>query len=123
MQRNQRIALLAAASIVIVVGLIIAISSGGSTKRTPATRSAQVFVVGCKPKGGINKIDVNQNDTLNLAVTSDCADEIHVHGYNYHKEVPANGTVNFSFKTTITGTFVIELESRGQQIASLRVNT
>lgn len=123
MQRNQRIALLAAAAVVIAVGLIVAISSGGSTKHTPTTRSAHVFVAGCKPKGGINKIDVNQNDTLNLAVTSDCADEIHVHGYNYHENVPANGTVNFSFKTTITGTFVIELESRGEQIASLRVNT
>jgi hypothetical protein len=122
MQRNQRIALLAAAAVVIVVGLIVAISSGGSSKHTPTTRSAHVFVVGCKPQGGIEKIVVNQNDTLNLAVTSDCADEIHVHGYNFHKNVPANGTVTFSFKTTITGTFVIELESRGEQIASLRVN-
>jgi hypothetical protein len=123
MQRNQRIALLTAAAVVIGVGLIIAISSGGSSKHTPTTRSSHVFVVGCKPKGGINKIDVNQNDALNLAVTSDCADEIHVHGYNFHKTVPANGTVNFSFKATITGTFVIELESRSEQIASLRVNT
>ena len=122
MQRNQRITLLAAAAVVVVVGLIIAISSGGSSKHTPTARSAHVFVTGCKPKGGINKIDVNQNDTLNLAVTSDCADEIHVHGYNFHKNVPANGTVNFSFKATITGTFVIELESRSEQIASLRVN-
>jgi hypothetical protein len=123
MQRNQRIALLTAAAVVIVVGLIIAISSGGSSKHTPTTRSAHVFVVGCKPMGGINKINVNQNDTLNLAVTSDCADEIHIHGYNFHKTVAAKGTVNFSFKTTITGTFVIELESRSEQIASLRVNT
>jgi hypothetical protein len=122
-QRNQRIALLSAAAVVIVVGLIIAISSGGSSKHTPTTRSAHVFVVGCKPEGGINKIDVHQNDTLNLAVSSDCADEIHVHGYNYHKTVPANGTVNFNFKATITGTFVIELESRSEQIASLSVNT
>ena len=123
MQRNQRFTLLAGAVVVIVVGLVVAISSGGSSKHTPTTRSAHVFVVGCKPQGGINKINVNQNDRLNLAITSDCADEIHVHGYNYHKDVPANGTVNFSFKTTITGTFVIELESRSEQIASLRVNT
>lgn len=123
MQRNQRIWLLTAAAVVIVIGLIVAISSGGSSKHTPTTRAAHVFVVGCKPKGGINKINVNQNDTLNLAITSDCKDEIHVHGYDYHKDVAANGTVNFSFKTTITGTFVIELESRSEQIASLRVNT
>ena len=123
MQRNQRLTLLAGAVVVIVIGLIVAISSGGSSKHTPTTRSAHVVVVGCKPEGGINKINVNQNDTLNLAVTSDCADEIHVHGYDFHKNVPANGTVNFSFKTTITGTFVIELESRSEQIASLRVNT
>jgi hypothetical protein len=123
MSRNRRIALLSATAVIVIAGLIVAITSGGSTKHKPTTRSAHVFVVGCKPKGGINPITVNQNDTLDLAITSDCADEIHVHGYNYKKDVPANGTVNFSFKTTITGTFVIELESRSEQIASLRVNT
>jgi hypothetical protein len=123
MPANRRVALLAGAAVVIVAGLIVAIASGGSSKHTPQVRAARVAVVGCKPQGGINHINANQNDTLDLSVSSDCKDEIHIHGYNLHKDVAAGGTVSFSFKTTITGTFVIELESRSEQIASLRVNT
>lgn len=123
MPRNQRLTLLALAGVVIVAGFIIAVSSGGSSKHKPQLRTAEVVVAGCKPQGGIKQIGVNQNDTLDLTIKSDCGDEIHVHGYNYKKTVPANGSVTFTFKTTITGTFVIELESRSEQIASLRVNT
>ena len=50
------------------------------------------------------------------------SDEIHVHGYNFHKDVKAGGSVSFSFPAKIDGEFVIELESRGEQIASLVVN-
>jgi hypothetical protein len=122
MPNNRRVTLLAGAAVVIVAGLIVAIASGGSSKHTPQLRAARVAVVGCKPRGGINQLNVNRDDTLDLTVASDCKDEIHIHGYNLHKEIAAGGTVSFSFKTTITGTFVIELESRGEQIASLKVN-
>jgi hypothetical protein len=45
-----------------------------------------------------------------------------VHGYDFHKNVPAGGSVDFKFPAKIDGVFVIELESRGEQIAELRVN-
>ena len=121
MQRNQRLVLLALAAAVIVAGFVIAVSSGGSSKHAPQTRHAQVVVSGCKPQGGVKQIDVNRDDTLDLTITSDCGDEIHIHGYDYKKTVPAHGSADFAFKTSITGTFVIELESRSEQIASLRV--
>jgi hypothetical protein len=44
-----------------------------------------------------------------------------VHGYDFHKNVRAGGKVSFSFPAKIDGVFVIELESRAQQIASLEV--
>jgi hypothetical protein len=55
-------------------------------------------------------------------VVSDVSDEIHVHGYNFHKDVKKGGSVSFDFPAKIDGIFVIELESRGEQIASLQVN-
>lgn len=122
MQRRGRIGLLALAAVVVVAGFVIAVSSGGSGKHRPRVRNVKVVVAGCKPQGGIKRIDVNQGDTVNLTVSSDCGDEIHIHGYNYKLEVAPHGSVGFGFKATITGTFVIELERRSEQIASLRVN-
>jgi hypothetical protein len=37
--------------------------------------------------------------------------------------VVAGGAVHFAFRATIDGNFVIELESRAEQIASLTVRT
>jgi hypothetical protein len=123
MQRNQRTGLLAAALVVVIVGFVIAVSSGGSKHSGPRTRNFHVVVAGGKPQGGIKKLTANKGDTINLDVRSNVADEIHVHGYDYHKDVLAGGSVKFSFPATIDGVFVIELESRNEQIASLVVKT
>ena len=52
---------------------------------------------GGKPVGGIKKLDYNKGDQVQFIVTSDVADEIHVHGYDLKKDVPAGGSVRFSF--------------------------
>jgi hypothetical protein len=44
-----------------------------------------------------------------------------VHGYDFHKDVRKNGSVSFNFPAKIGGGFVVELESRGEQIADLKV--
>ena len=44
-----------------------------------------------------------------------------MHGYDFHKNVSAGGSVSFSFPATIEGVFVIELEAKGEQIAQLTV--
>ena len=58
---------------------------------------------------------------VRFRVTSDIAEEVHVHGYDLHKDVAAGGTVTFNFPASISGVFVIELEARSEQIASLKV--
>jgi len=75
-----------------------------------------------KPQGGIQKITVNKGQPVRFTVQSDVSDEIHVHGYNFHKDVEKGGSVSFNFPAKIEGIFDIELESRGEQIASLQVN-
>ena len=81
----------------------------------------QVNVKGGKPVGGIKKISVNKGDPVRFRISSDVSDEIHVHGYNFMKDVKAGGSVQFSFPAKIDGVFVVELEGRGEQIASLEV--
>jgi hypothetical protein len=124
MRKSQRIALLVGAVAVLVIGFALANSGGGANKSTaPVVRHFNVVVAGGKPVGGVRQLVANKGDTLDLTVRSNVADEIHIHGYDLHKTVAAGGSVHFSFKATIDGNFVIELESRAEQIASLTVRT
>jgi len=120
MGRNQRIGLLVAAIVIIV---IVAIIVGGGSNDSAKTSSGPqtVTVVNGKPQGGIKTITYKKGQTVDLTVKSDTADEIHVHGYDFHKDVTKGGSVHFSFPASIEGKFVIELENAGQQIASLQV--
>jgi hypothetical protein len=122
MRNNQRIALLVAAAVVVIVGFVLA-SPGGTSKKTPTVRNFTVTVAGGKPVGGITPLTANKGDTIRLTIRSNVADEIHIHGYDLHQTVTAGGSVTFQFKATIDGNFVIELESRSEQIAALTVKT
>jgi hypothetical protein len=75
-----------------------------------------------KPKGGVKRLTFTKGDRIRFRVRSDTADEIHVHGYDVHKDVTQGGTVTFSIPATIEGRFVVELEGQGEQIAELEVN-
>ena len=97
--------------------------TGGTTTAAPAPAPATptVRVVDAKPQGGVKKLNFTKGDTIRFRVVSDTADEIHVHGYDLMKDVPAGGSVTFSFKGSIDGRFVVELEDHGEQIAELDV--
>ena len=98
-----------------------------ATTTTAATTSAaapvaiRVVVKGGKPVGGIQRATVKKGQKVAIVVHSDVADEVHVHGYDLHKDVGAGGTVRIDFPATITGVFEAELESRGLQIVELTV--
>jgi len=120
MTQRSRLGLIALVVVVAVVGFVIANSGGSSTKTT--TGPVHIRVVGGKPAGGIKDIVVKKGDPARFSVTSDVADEIHVHGYDRLGDVKAGGSVRFEFPAKIEGLFVVELEQRGEQIAQLRVN-
>jgi hypothetical protein len=139
MKTGTRWAVLGLVVVVAVVAFVIAQSGGGSSSSSkstsaPATGTGvngtttaaaavpKVIVVrNVKPVGGVQDITVKKGDQVRFTVQSDSAQEIHVHGYDFHKNVPKNGSVSFSFPAKIDGGFVIELEKPGVQIASLKV--
>jgi ABC-type glycerol-3-phosphate transport system substrate-binding protein len=94
-----------------------------TTTTTDAEKPTEVkvVVVNGAPQGGIVRASVNKDDQVVLVVTSDVADEIHLHGYDKAKDVAAGGTIRIPFKATIPGRFEAELESRGVQIAEISV--
>ena len=94
-----------------------------TTTTTAAEKPTEVkvVVVNGSPQGGIVRQTVNKDDQVVLVVTSDIADEIHLHGYDKARDVAAGGTIRLPFKATIPGRFEAELESRGVQIAEITV--
>jgi hypothetical protein len=101
--------------------------SGGSNNDgnsiTENTNAVPTIVVkNGEPLGGVQELEYSAGDRIRFKVDSDVADEIHVHGYDLMKDVPAGGTVSFSFRAEIEGIFEVELEGRKEQIAELRVN-
>ena len=81
----------------------------------------RVTVVNGAAEGGIVRATVGQGDRVRLVVTSDVADEIHLHGYDVSRDVAAGGTVTLAFRASIPGRFEAELEERGVQIADITV--
>jgi hypothetical protein len=123
MQSNRARATLAAVLIVAAVILFVVLNSGGGGSTTENGKVPTIVVnKAAKPVGGIRELDYNQGDHVHFRVQSAVADEVHVHGYDLHKNVKAGGTVSFSFPASLTGIFEAELESRKQQIIELRVN-
>jgi heme/copper-type cytochrome/quinol oxidase subunit 2 len=121
----KRAGLLALLVAVLVVAFVLAKSGNSDNNKTNTTSSGGpvvINVVGGKPQGGVQKITVNKGRPVRFKVVSDVSDEIHVHGYNFHKDVKKGGSVSFDFPAKIDGIFVVELENRGEQIASLQVN-
>jgi len=98
-------------------------AAGTTTTTTAASTPVTIRVVvkGGKPVGGIQRATVKKGQTVAIVVHSDVADEVHVHGYDLHRDVPAGGTVRITFPATIPGEFEAELESRKLQIVGFTV--
>ena len=88
----------------------------------PAEPTTLAIVVrGGRPTGGIQRVSVSKGERVVIVVTSDIADEIHVHGYDLSAAVEADGSVEIPFTATVIGRFEVELEERGIELAELDV--
>jgi hypothetical protein len=80
-----------------------------------------IVVQGGRPLGGIQRVSVRKGEQAVLVVTSDVADEVHLHGYDLSADVEAGGSAAIPFTATIVGRFEVELEDRGVQLAEIEV--
>jgi FtsP/CotA-like multicopper oxidase with cupredoxin domain len=71
--------------------------------------------------GKVTRLEFTKGDTVRFRVRSDSDEEIHVHGYDIEKEIPAGKPVTVSFDATIDGIFEIEFHHSEEQIGELRV--
>ncbi len=59
--------------------------------------------------------------TVSIEVTSDVADEVHLHGYDKKVDVTPDAPATLTFTADIPGIFEVELESRAIKLIDLAV--
>ena len=97
-------------------------SETGTTQTPPAAPTVPTIrVVNGQPRGGVRTLSFDKGERIRFRVRSNAADEVHVHGYDVTKAVPAGGSALLSFEATIEGRFEVELHEAGSQLAELEV--
>ncbi len=101
---------------VLVGGFLIVRSIGGGG----ASVNLDVTVTGTTMSP--STLTVKQGDDVTMNVTTDKAEEIHLHEYDIKFEGEPGKKVTHTFTATITGDHVIEIEDTGKEIGKLTVN-
>ena len=96
---------------------------GGKTSATPAPAVTRVAIVvrDGGVVGGIERATIEKGSRVVLVLTSDVADEVHLHGYDKHLDVTPGKVGRLPFVATARGRFEVELEDHHLQIADLTV--
>jgi len=89
--------------------------------RPPARTRITITVRGGRVVGGIRRATVPKGARVELFVTADVADEVHLHGYDRSRDVAPGAPARLRFRATTSGRFEVELEQRELQIAEITV--
>ncbi len=87
----------------------------------PAVTTVRIVVRDGKVVGGLKQATIDQGKRALLVVSSDVADEVHLHGYDKSVDVTPGKPARLAFVASIPGRFEVELEDRGLQIADIEV--
>lgn len=71
---------------------------------------------------GPERWEVPRGNTVRIELTSDVADEVHVHGYDVLADLSPGGTLVIEFVADIPGIFEVELEGAGSVLLELVVS-
>ena len=98
--------------------------NGGGDKDDPEKVPEGAIVVevkGNKVSGVEDTVEVAVGDEVILVVSSDKADEVHVHGYDETDDVGPKERAEIDFTADIPGVFEVELEEAHQLLFELQV--
>ncbi len=69
-----------------------------------------------------DRVDVAVGDIVEIVVTSDVTEEIHLHGYDIIADVAAGETATLRFTAEVPGIFEVELEDSGELLVELVIS-
>jgi hypothetical protein len=87
----------------------------------PTSKIERIWVRGGKAAGGVRRLEFKRGDFVRFSVHSRVADEVHIHGFDITKALPANRIVLFAFRADIEGVFEVVLHGGHVKIAELRI--
>lgn len=90
-----------------------------TTTAVEGTRLEIAYASGEITGGG--RLDVPLGDEVVISITSDTADEVHLHGYDIFLDLEAGETRELTFTADIPGIFELELENSRVDLAELQV--
>jgi hypothetical protein len=97
-------------------------SARAAAPSTPAGQRIELTVAGGQVSGDTGRVPVAAGDQVTLVVTSDVADEIHLHGYDLTAELSPGTPAELVFDATIPGVFEVELHEAGTVLLTLQVS-
>lgn len=94
-------------------------------KRKPKPKPPSIPTVevqGGQPVGGVQELSFKAGEAIEFAVTSDTAQQVHLHGYDVIKDVKPGGRAAFDVPADVEGVFEVELEGPHTPIAQVTVS-
>jgi heme/copper-type cytochrome/quinol oxidase subunit 2 len=70
---------------------------------------------------GDTEVVIERGTEIEIVVTADVSDEVHVHGYDQKAEVAPDSPAVITFVANLPGIYEVELEDSGQHIIELEV--
>ena len=115
-----------AAAVLTVVLAVLLSGCGGSSTSADAggsgkTDTIQVAVKDGKVTPATHREPVAKGDTVKLVITTDTADEVHVHGVEIEKETSPGKPVTITFVAKDPGIYEVETHESGLQLLQLEV--
>ncbi len=100
-------------------------AAAGTTSSSAAPSAAgqriEVQVAGGQVSGDTGRVPVAVGTHVTLVITSDVADEAHLHGYDVESELAPGKPAELTFDATIPGVFEVELHEAGTVLLTLQV--
>ena len=111
-------------AVVLVALLAMALAGCGSSDggaATGKTDTIEVSVANGKVDPPTHRQKVAAGDTVKLVVTSDEADEVHVHGVDIEKELAPGKPATITFVAKDPGIYEVETHESGLQLLQIEV--
>jgi hypothetical protein len=86
-----------------------------------ATVDLEIDVTGGVVTPDLGRVNVPLGGLVRIKVTSDAADEVHVHGYDLFAEVGAGEDITLEFVADVPGIFEVEMEHARLALVELQV--
>jgi non-ribosomal peptide synthetase component F len=87
----------------------------------PGGQRIEVSLTGGQVSRDTGRVPVAAGEQVTLAITSDVADVVHVHGYDLTAKLTPGTPAELSFPASIPGVFEVELHDAGTVLLSLQV--